>query len=79
MGQFLKRLCNDGFLMGNLNGGIDLMENWLSSLSAVGGRAEKTIDAYRHDVSHFIHFLSQHNHQIAKSIGIISLISIHPI
>ena len=40
MGQFLKRLCNDGFLMGNLNGGIDLMENWLSSLSAVGGRAE---------------------------------------
>jgi len=75
MGQFLKRLCNDGFLMGNLNGGIDLMENWLSSLSAVGGRAEKTIDAYRHDVSHFIHFLSQHNGE-RPSKAILSKVSV---
>jgi len=36
------------------------MENWLSSLSAVGGMAKKTIEAYRHDVSHFIHFISNH-------------------
>lgn len=46
--------------MVNIDGGIDLMENWLSSLSAVGGMAKKTIEAYRHDVSHFIHFISNH-------------------
>jgi len=27
--------------MVNIDGGIDLMENWLSSLSAVGGMAKK--------------------------------------
>ena len=46
--------------MVNTDGGIDLMENWLSNLSAVGGMAEKTIDAYRQDVTTYIHFISHH-------------------
>lgn len=60
MDLFLKKLCNVGCLMVNTDGGIDLMENWLSNLSAVGGLAEKTIDAYRQDVTTYIHFISHH-------------------
>lgn len=36
------------------------MERWLASLSAVGGKAEKTVTAYRQDVSGFLHFMSEH-------------------
>jgi integrase/recombinase XerC len=46
--------------MTNPTGGFDLMERWLASLSAVGGKAPKTIDAYRQDVSGFLHFMSNH-------------------
>lgn len=46
--------------MGNPSGGFDLMERWLASLRAVGGKADKTIDAYRHDVSGYLHFMSNH-------------------
>ena len=46
--------------MANPTGGFDLMERWLASLSAVGGKAPKTIDAYRQDVSGFLNFMSEH-------------------
>jgi integrase/recombinase XerC len=46
--------------MANPTGGFDLMERWLASLSAVGGKAEKTVNAYRQDVSGFLHFMSEH-------------------
>jgi len=36
------------------------MERWLASLSAVGGKAPKTIDAYRQDVAGYLHFMSGH-------------------
>ncbi len=38
----------------------DAQERWLSELSAVGGRAEKTIHAYRQDVLGFLAFLQIH-------------------
>ena len=38
----------------------DAQERWLSELSAVGGRAEKTIHAYRQDVLGFLAFLQTH-------------------
>jgi integrase/recombinase XerC len=36
------------------------MERWLARLAAVGGKAPKTIDAYRQDVSAYLHFMSEH-------------------
>ena len=60
MGQFLKKLCSGGYLMANLSGGFDLLERWLARLSAIGGMAEKTVDAYRHDVTNYLHFMSEH-------------------
>jgi integrase/recombinase XerC len=44
----------------NNTAGFDLMERWLASASAVGGKAPKTINAYRQDVSSFLHFMSGH-------------------
>ena len=38
----------------------DAQERWLSELLAVGGRAEKTINAYRQDVLGFLSFLQVH-------------------
>lgn len=38
----------------------DALEQWLSELSAVGGRAEKTVEAYRADVLGFLTFLQRH-------------------
>jgi len=46
--------------MTNLTGGFDHMERWLASLTAVGGKAPKTVDAYRQDVSGFLLFMSDH-------------------
>ena len=41
-------------------GAIALLETWLERQSAVGGRADNTIDAYRRDVAGFLGFLGQH-------------------
>ncbi len=38
----------------------DLTEHWLKHLSALGGMAENTIEAYRHDVFSFIAFMTNH-------------------
>lgn len=38
----------------------DAVQRWLAELSAVGGRATKTIDAYRSDVLGFLEFLQGH-------------------
>ncbi|MEM9583588.1 MAG: tyrosine recombinase XerC [Pseudomonadota bacterium] len=38
----------------------DLTELWLKHLSALGGVAENTIEAYRHDVFGFLAFMTQH-------------------
>ena len=35
----------------------DALERWLAELSAVGGRAANTVEAYRHDVAGFLCFL----------------------
>lgn len=41
-------------------GAIALLETWLERQSAVSGRADNTIDAYRRDVSGFLGFLNLH-------------------
>lgn len=38
----------------------DALQRWLAELSAVGGRAQRTVDAYRTDVSGFLAFLQGH-------------------
>jgi len=38
----------------------DALERWLASLSALGGRAEATLTAYRHDLVRYLGFLSRH-------------------
>ena len=37
-----------------------LLEDWLAGLRALNGAADKTIEAYRHDVSTFLGFLAQY-------------------
>lgn len=39
---------------------LDARERWLSELSAVGGRAEKTVEAYRADLQSFLAFLQNY-------------------
>lgn len=39
---------------------LDARERWLAEMSAVGGRAEKTIEAYRADVHGFLAFLQNY-------------------
>ena len=39
---------------------IDLIESWLTWLKALGGRSDKTINAYRSDLLKFIKFLANH-------------------
>lgn len=41
-------------------GAHDLLQRWLVQLSAVGGRADKTIETYRRDVSGYLGFLGRH-------------------
>jgi integrase/recombinase XerC len=43
-----------------ISGGHDLMERWLEHLSALRGNSDKTIDAYRRDVSGFLGFMTGH-------------------
>ena len=38
----------------------DLLERWLGQLSAVRGRSDKTITAYRRDVTGFLEFMTRH-------------------
>ena len=38
----------------------DILEHWLKHLSALGGVADNTVEAYRHDVLSFIAFMTQH-------------------
>lgn len=38
----------------------DALERWLAELAAVGGRADKTVDAYRSDVVGFLTFLQNY-------------------
>lgn len=38
----------------------DLIEHWLKHLSALGGMADNTLEAYRHDVLGFIAFMTGH-------------------
>ncbi|GHA51726.1 tyrosine recombinase XerC [Amylibacter ulvae] len=46
--------------MNERSGAYDLMERWLTSMTALRGTAEKTIHAYRNDVSSFLGFLTNH-------------------
>jgi integrase/recombinase XerC len=41
-------------------GASRLLEDWLAQLSAVRGASDRTIVAYRRDVSGFLGFLAQH-------------------
>ncbi|SMX22756.1 tyrosine recombinase XerC [Boseongicola aestuarii] len=41
-------------------GQTDVVQRWLAELSAIGGRATKTVDAYRTDVFGFLEFLQAH-------------------
>jgi integrase/recombinase XerC len=41
-------------------GAHDLMEHWLTHVAAIRGQSEKTIDAYRRDVSGYLGFLTHH-------------------
>lgn len=38
----------------------DLIEHWLKHLSALGGMADNTLEAYRHDVLGFVAFMTGH-------------------
>ena len=48
----------------------DALERWLAELSAVGGRAEKTVSAYRADVLGFLGFLQSYKD---ASQGVVAL------
>ena len=48
----------------------DALERWLAELSAVGGRAEKTVSAYRADVLSFLGFLQSYKD---ASQGVVAL------
>lgn len=39
------------------NGATELMERWLATMTALQGASDKTITAYRHDISGFLNFL----------------------
>ena len=39
----------------------NLIESWLEWLKALGGRSDKTINAYRSDVLKFIKFMAKHH------------------
>ena len=41
-------------------GAFDLLERWLTTLSALRGGSDKTLDAYRRDVGGFLGFLANH-------------------
>ncbi|HUF57432.1 MAG TPA: tyrosine recombinase XerC [Thermohalobaculum sp.] len=41
-------------------GAADLMRRWLDQLSAVRGRSDKTVEAYRRDVAGYLGFLGDH-------------------
>jgi len=41
-------------------GATDLLERWLTNLSAIRQRSAKTVEAYRHDVSGYLGFLALH-------------------
>ncbi len=41
-------------------GAHDLMEHWLSHVTAIRGQSEKTINAYRRDVSGYLGFMTKH-------------------
>ena len=45
----------------------DAVQRWLAELSAVGGRATKTVDAYRTDVFGFLEFLQSYQGQSSGS------------
>jgi integrase/recombinase XerC len=58
-----------------LSGGYDLMAQWLDQLSALRGKADKTVAAYQRDLTGFLGFLTQHSgtppsKQSLASIGI---------
>jgi integrase/recombinase XerC len=46
----------------------EALQRWLAELSAVGGRAPKTVNAYRTDVSGFLAFLQVHLGDAAGSV-----------
>ena len=46
---------------------LDARERWLDELSGVGGRAEKTIEAYRADLQSFLAFLQNYE---GKTLGL---------
>ena len=48
----------------------EALQRWLAELSAVGGRAPKTVNAYRTDVSGFLAFLQAH---LGDAAGIVVL------
>ena len=39
----------------------DILESWLKHLSALGGVAENTVEAYRHDLAGFFTFMGNHH------------------
>ena len=51
----------------------DAVQRWLSELSAVGGRAKRTVKAYRTDVFGFLEFLQMHQADAAGTGALSSL------
>jgi integrase/recombinase XerC len=56
-------------------GAHDLMEHWLSHVTAIRGQSDKTVNAYRRDVSGYLGFLTNHlGSQLGKSaLGAITI------
>nr|WP_325251539.1 tyrosine recombinase XerC [Amylibacter sp.] len=46
--------------MSAASGAFDLLERWLSSITALQGASAKTVEAYQRDVSGFLGFLTNH-------------------
>ncbi len=46
--------------MAAATGAHDLLEHWLSHVTAIRGQSPKTVTAYQHDVSGYLGFLSNH-------------------
>lgn len=53
----------------------DALAAWLTHLSALGGKPETTIEAYRHDVTGFLSFMTEH---FGEATGIAPLKQIRP-
>lgn len=52
---------------------VDLLTDWLDSLRALRGAANKTVEAYHRDLTGFLHFLTGHRGEVATTATLKSM------